>query len=264
MSYRDYLTNKSELTVRLSEVESRASGLGVGRLEVWPPRSARGRHIVGLIEDSGLDVVVVRASAQDVELAATLNTASLVSWQADTLLYFGIAPESLAAGSEPDALVRLTSSDEPETDVLVERVFRDYRNHYSSNPALRRINVVAAYQDWTRTALRSTMNSVFKVQSHGGAPAGLCVTDHEDEVYDEILLAGIVPKERGLGAYQNMLRMIGLRAQTANKESVVISTQAANIEVMRSWCRLGFLPILALNTIHVVRRNTLLAALGTK
>jgi hypothetical protein len=218
--------------------------------------------VVRLIEDSGLDVVIVRAGAEDVELASTLNTEALISCQADTLLYFKIAAESLAAGSAPDGLVRMASSDESDTDVMVERIFADYRNHYSSNPALRRINVVAAYKDWTRTALGSTGNAVLKALSADGAPAGLCVMDVEDESYDEILLAGIVPEERGQGAYQDMIGMIGVRAQAAGKSSVVISTQAANIGVMRAWCRLGFLPTIALNTFHVVRREIHRAALG--
>lgn len=262
MSYRDYLARQSELTVRTSDVESRASGLAIGRLEVWPPRSARGQDVVRLIQDSGLDVVIVRVGAEDVELAAALNTETLISWQADTLLYFKVASKPLAAGSPPDGLVQLSLADGPDADVLVERIFADYSNHYSANPALRKINVVTAYQDWTRTALGSTRNAVFKTLSDKGAPAGLCVTDVEDESCDEVLLAGIVPEERGRGAYQDMIRMIGVRAQAASKESVVISTQAANIGVMRAWCRLGFLPTIALNTIHVVRREIYRAALG--
>lgn len=79
MSYRNYFTSRPELTVRTSDVESRASGLGVGRIEVWPPKSVRGRDLVRLIEESELDVVIVRASAEDDELAAMLDTETLVS-----------------------------------------------------------------------------------------------------------------------------------------------------------------------------------------
>lgn len=255
MPYRDYLGRRSDLEVRISEVESRASGLAVGRLEVWPPESACGQDVIALIEASGLDVVIVRLGAEAINFAAALDTEIYASWQADTLLYFTITAEPLAAGCEPDALVPMVPGDESDADALVGRIFADYRNHYSANPALSRINVVAAYQDWTRAVLGTDGSAVFKSLGNSGAPAGLCVTDISDESFDEILLAGIVPEERGHGAYPRMLKMVGARAQAAKKESVVISTQAANLGVIRAWCRLGFLPTVALNTIHVVRRD---------
>jgi len=264
MSYRNYLAAEEELQVRLSEVESHASGLLVGRINVWPPRRTRGREVLGLIQDSGFDLVIVRAGAEDVELAATLNSPTLISWQADTLLYFEISTMSLAIGDASDGLVRLTPDDESAAEVLVERIFADYRNHYSSNPILREINVVAAYRDWARTALGSNKNAVFVALSPNGSASGLCVTDVDDESYDEVLLAGVVPEERGRGAYQDMVRRIGLQARDAGKESLVISTQAANLSVMRAWCRLGFLPTIALNTFHVMRRGVYQARAGDR
>jgi len=255
MPYKDYLAADTELRVHFSEVESRASGLSVGRMEIWPPRRTRGREVLGLIQDSGFDLVIVRAGAEDVELAATLDSPALISWQADTLLYFETSTTSLATGHASARLARLTQNDESAVDVLIGRIFADYRNHYSSNPILREINVVAAYRDWARTALGSTKNAVFAALTPNASASGLCVTDVEEESYDEILLAGIVPEERGHGAYQDMVRLIALQAQDAGKGSLVISTQAANVGVMRAWCRLGFLPTIALNTFHVMRRG---------
>jgi len=201
-------------------------------------------------------------SAEDFELSAALHSDKFVSWQADTLLYFSVAAESLASEAAPDALVKMTLSDERDADVLVERIFANYRNHYSANPALSRINVVTAYQDWTRASLGGAENAVYKALDTNGAATGLCVIDIDDESYDEVLLAGIVPEKRGQGEYQRVMKMVGARAQAASKEAVVISTQAANVAVMRSWCRLGFLPIITLNTVHVVRRNIVDVALG--
>lgn len=255
MSYRDYLATTLDLTVRKSDIESHASGLAIGRLEVWPPGSALGQDIALLIENSGLDLVIVRAGAQDVELAAKLNSRSLISWQADTLLYFKIEARSLAEGAETTCLEPLMSRDESIANALVERVFEGYRNHYSANPALGNIDVVKVYQDWTLNALRKDKNTVFTAVTSNGATAGLCVVDSEGDKYEEILLAGIVPEERGHGVYQEMIRSIGHNAHKSGKDSVVISTQASNIRVMRSWCRMGFLPTIALNTFHVMRRD---------
>lgn len=264
MSYRDYLGNHSDLVVHTSDVDSRASGVAVGRLAVWPPRSVRAEDVVSVIEESGLDVVIVRGSPEDAELAAALNTETFISWQADTLLYFVSTTQSLASGTRPDGLVKMAPSDRWDADVLIGRVFKDYKNHYSSNPVLRKIDVARAYQDWTRTALGRTGSAVFKALDAKGTPTGICVTDLDDESYAEILLAGIVPEKRGQGAYPKMIRMVAASAQAANKDSVVISTQASNLGVVRAWCRLGFLPTITLNTFHVVRRDVHRSALAKK
>ena len=49
MGYQTYLDGPAELVIRPSVVESRASGLEVGRLDVWPAGSADGRHVARLI-----------------------------------------------------------------------------------------------------------------------------------------------------------------------------------------------------------------------
>ena len=260
MGYRDHLDRPGGLAIRSSETESCRSGLTIGRLNVGPPGFVRGRDVVQLIERSEFDVVIVRASAEDTQLASELNTSRLISWQADTLLYFQATSRLLAAGSTPDRLVRLGTANAGEVDELIQQIFANYKNHYSSNPALSQIDVVAAYQEWARTALSSDSSAVTKSVGPDGSPVGLCVTDVGDESHVEIQLAGVVPDQRGRGAYQTLLRGVGQEAYFTGKESVVISTQAANTRVLRAWCRLGFLPSLALNTIHVVRKEILPAA----
>ena len=53
-----------------------------------------------------------------------------------------------------------------------------------------------------------------------------------------------------------MLRHVIARAGSLGKESVVISTQASNIAVMRAWARVGMLPTISLNTVHVMKRGS--------
>jgi len=256
------LADAAEICVRISDEESRAFGLTVGRLDLWPPVSFNVDHVFSLIEDSGLDLVILRVGADNVDFASQLHTEKLISWQADTLLYFEIDSVSLASADTSNVPMRLSECDELETDSLVQSIFEGYRNHYSANPLLERVSVVAGYQDWVRRALASTDRKVFKALTPDGSAIGLCVVDMASPASDEVLLAGIIPEERGRGAYQTMLSLTGREALALGKSSVVISTQAANVNVMRAWCRLGFLPQVALNTFHVVRRDTFQASLG--
>jgi hypothetical protein len=53
-----------------------------------------------------------------------------------------------------------------------------------------------------------------------------------------------------------MLRHVIARAGSLGKGSVVISTQASNTAVMRAWARVGMLPTISLNTLHVMKRES--------
>lgn len=240
--------------VRVSELESRASGVGVGRLDIWPMGAVSGSDARRMILDANLDVVIVRHSAQDVALAAQLQCAELIVLQADTLLYFEISTD--AAPTEPGAALRVLNSDDAaEVEGLVGAVFADYRNHWSANPLMGGIDVCAAYQDWALRCLATPGLSVMKAVADDGGTVGMAVVDERDAEVRDILLAGVLADQRRRGAYQAMMRGIIARAAAAGVATVAISTQAANVGVMRAWCRVGLLPTVALNTLHVIRRD---------
>lgn len=240
--------------VQVSELESRASGVGVGRLDIWPMGAVSGIDARRMILDAGLDVVIVRHSAQDVPLAAQLQCEELIVLQADTLLYFEICTDG--APAEGGAALRVLGSDDAaEVEGLVGEVFADYRNHWSANPLMRAINVCAAYQDWALRCLATPGLSVMKAVTADGGTLGMAIVDERDAEVRDILLAGVLPDHRRQGAYQAMMRAIISRAAAHGVPTVAISTQAANVGVMRAWCRMGMLPTVALNTLHVIRRD---------
>ena len=247
----------TEMRVQYSAVESSASGLSVGRVEIWPPGRISGREANDLIVNSGFDITIVRAGVEDVRLAAQLGVENFTSFQADTLLYFEISIEDLEDKVISSDLKRLTREDRLLTDSLVKNIFSGYQNHYSANPALVDIDVVAAYQQWTRSSLDLSNRVAYLFAVPDSNPCGLCVVDVEHPFFDEIILAGILPEQQGRGRYSNMVQEVIRRARRSGKQSLVISTQAANVKVMRSWCRMGFLPTIALNTFHVVRKEIL-------
>jgi len=256
MSYAAYRSLEGSPVVINSATESEASGLVVGRLDLWPPGITDGHKAIQLIQASECDLVVVRHSADDVRFAAQIKSSEFISWQADTLLYYSMeisGPESQISGIELDLLGHQNIQ---ISDSLIGRTFSDYRNHYSSNPLLSRIDVVAAYQDWTRACLNTPNTPVFRARDQDFGAFGICVLDETSTEFTEILLAGVVPEARRLGLYSSMFREVIQRQSQRSIPSLVISTQAANIGVIRAWSKIGLLPVLALNTVHVMRRES--------
>lgn len=240
--------------VTCSELETRASGFTVGRLEVWPAGAINGTRARELVLASGLDVVVLRCSADDARLAADMQCDELLVLQADTLLYFEV--EASRAREPMDLrLLALRPEETAEVDRLVGETFSNYRNHWSATPVFDDIDVQRAYQDWALRSLTQPGLAVLRVQTEGGQDVGVCLIDERPADLSDILLAGVLPAYRRQGLYQQMMRMVIDRAASQGKTSVAISTQAANVRVMRAWCRVGFMPVIALNTLHAVRRD---------
>lgn len=247
--------------VTCSELETRASGFTVGRLDVWPAGVISGTRARELVLESGLDVVVIRSSADDVRLAADMQCPELVILQADTLLYFEV--EARRASKPMDVGLRpLGPDDAPEVDRLVGQTFANYRNHWSATPVFDAVDVQGAYQDWAHRSLMQPGLAVMRVQAADGQDVGVCVVDERPPDLCDILLAGVLPTYRRRGHYQHMMRAVIDRAASQGRASVAISTQAANVGVMRAWCRVGFVPVIVLNTLHAVRRDRFPAAEG--
>ena len=249
-SFQDQV--KSALIVE-SFAESQATGLKVGRLEIWPVGLMSGEQSREAILSSKFDLVVVRYPAADFEFAQGLTSPLLQSLQADTLMYYEFRDcRDINAQERVDLQLReLSEGDVSILDSLIPRVFGGYKNHYSSNPLFESIDVTDAYLRWTNSCLNQRNISVLIASEPRLGEVGICVLDEISPDYAEILLAGIVSEARRQGIYSDMIRKILARVSLRESGTVVISTQAANIEVTRAWCRLGFLPIRALNTVHV-------------
>lgn len=258
MGYRDYRDRSDADVVPCvvpSDLESSASGLSVGRLTAWPTGAMDGRAVRRAILESAHDLVVVRSACDDVLLGAQLQCDELVCWQADTLMYFEISTAT-QSGAGPGSLEICDVGDRSDVDDMVRQAFADYRNHWAANPALARMSVTDAYADWATSSLTDRDRVVLRYSTQDGQAAGVCLVDDADERFEEILLAGVVPGQRRQGAYQSMLRQVIARAGSLGKDSVVISTQASNIAVMRAWARVGMLPTISLNTLHVMKRES--------
>ncbi len=250
-----FRSSSADLCIVESQAESRASGVHVGRLNVWSSGAASAEAIRRIISHSDYDVVIIRADASNMSFGADLQCSEFMSWQADTLLYFELSSEREQSSADSVEMRQLHKDDRQLADQLVAEIFADYRNHYSTNIQLAKIDLVDAYQDWTANFLESESGSVWVARNPNTEPVGICVLDESQENCHEIVLAGIVPSQRRMGLYSDMVRAVALRASSMSIQRIVISTQAANVSVMRTWCRLGFVPTRAINTFHVVRKT---------
>lgn len=137
----------------------------------------------------------------------------------------------------------------PEILEVLDSSFSNYRNHYTANPLLDMSSATESYHNWAASVLDRNPENVVVVELDHKV-AGLAVIEGNQEGTNEILLAGIGEEFQRRGAYVSLLSGVcGISAQRGY-EQVVISTQSRNIAVQKAWAKIGFSPVLSIDTFH--------------
>ncbi len=240
-----------------SPSESARFGLHVGRLVISSGQRVDSAAIDRAVTSAELDVIVLRYPAVEVQLFAELSALSgFETLYADTLLHWewrhvpGHTPHPVGAS------LRLTTVSADRVGDIVRTVFADYPNHYAANPLLGRAAALDGYVEWATTSVSSGDAIAHLLIDADGGSVGFAVVDRSAALPD-VLLAGIEPAHRGRGRYGDLIRAVMHAEVGAGSTGLTISTQAHHVTVMAAWARLGWLPLRAVTTVHLVRRGLL-------
>lgn len=252
MSLETYRQGPALPKVELSVVESERTGLRVGRLSCSETTDWRAFDPLEAIKASGLDFVVMRYPAHRVEIAERLQDPSVRSWVADTLLYVSVDADAVR---KPTGSTQLGPADfrTPGMRSLVRGTFTGYQNHYSASSAFADISVPDAYADWAIRQLQDGLVGGYVLHDGAERFIGFAVLDESSATENDLTLVGIHPEHRGRGNYTQLLRHLAALTRTQGKTHLITSTQVSNLRSLRGLFSEGFLPVLALNTLHVVR-----------
>ena len=238
------------MTPRLSESESGRFGYRIGRLDIADD--------VGLADIAqcfnGFDVVIVRAPASLRSLPAALaRLDDHYAIAADNLCYWEWRLDQAPAVDLPAGLMVSDKFELSDLMDVVRASFAGYGNHYAANPLFAPTDVLDGYCEWVEGLLSSGGSSCFVLHERGGALMGFALIDWTADIA-EIRLAGMSPPAQGRGLYASLLNAVMTEAMDRDRVPIRISTQSDNINVMRSWARLGLLPKSTIATHHVVKR----------
>ena len=241
------------VVVHDSEVESDRFGLRIGRVRVEADVD------VAELEAAcaGYDVVILRCRADAIDLPFRLL--GLREFRAVTADHLGVwrwdvaevptvpLPEGWTVGPSTDAAI---------VEQVVRVTFAGYRNHYRANPLFDPQAALDGYVDWALSVLDRSDDSCTVLWDDTGDAVGVALVDWSDEIPD-VELAGIRPRAQGQGRYGALMAAVMRLTRDRSRPALTISTQSHNVNVMRAWARLGFLPVDTLTTMHLVRRDLL-------
>jgi GNAT superfamily N-acetyltransferase len=242
--------DSDDFIVTASPAESARFGIEVARVVVGRHSSIAVADVIEAIVATGADLFIVRYPAEHVEwshrLFADLQPRTV--FHADTLMYWHL---EVGAGSGRPPASGLAVETSPGADAvahLIGRIFVDYTNHYAANPFLDHQAALEGYQEWATVSC--TGGDCVTVVNEGEPIAVATLEKSISSV--EILLAGVDPAWQGKGVYSTLVWAVEQQAAELGVPSVVISTQAHNVKVQRSWARHGFVPAATVETVHVI------------
>jgi len=247
MSWYDAL-EAGELTVRPSVDAAKRFGVSIDRMSVSASAGTPLAEVLGAVERSTADVIVLRYPARETTWFAALANGPRRALLADTVVYWSLPT---GKGRRPAPLAGFSTRLEPTADDdlvddLVADVFGDSGNHYCSNPLFDRTLALAGRQDWARRRIADAGAVVLRGPDR--RVLALAAIDQQRS-WTEIQLAGVVPAEQGRGRYGHLLAAI---EDACTSRRLVVSTQGHQTGIQRIWARYGFEPVHNLLTVHLV------------
>lgn len=171
---------------------------------------------------------------------------------ADTLVYY--SKDLATAPEKPLVNTKFTirtahPDDAAQLAEIVPVIFKDYTNHYFSNPLLNREQISAGYTEWAVNYISGDGRICFVVEDEKRIIAfTTCSFDgHEGE----IVLNGVLPEFQGMGVYSDIVRHISHTFKSQGIGVLKISTQIQNHRVQRVWINEGFKIYSSFLTIHL-------------
>jgi GNAT superfamily N-acetyltransferase len=213
------------------------------------------------IDDSKVDIAIVRVPAGAMNLVATLDASGLPSLVADALVHYAGNVATLDTEPPRDATLRLYPIVEADRDTLASTaraVFDGYVSHYHANRLFDRAKVLDGYVEWaSRFATGEVAGCEAALIDSGGEIAGFsCIETTRDGAEMRGILNGVLPAFRGRGVYRDMLRTLLRRCRDAGIGRFSIATQVQNVAVQRVWMSEGLMIERAEATIHIDARRS--------
>lgn len=213
------------------------------------------KDLPGILAANQPDVLIVRLDAVSIAQHHLLQVAGYSVIFADALVYYTmpLQPGLPAALRNPLSFVEVTPQNKAILAQMVPVIFKDYTNHYFSNPILPAQKITEGYIEWATDYLHSEISSRYAwLVYKGDVPIGFATCEVSDNNKTcEGVLYGVHPEHAGAGVYTDIIRFTRNFFAEQGFEKMKVSTQLQNYAVQKVWTREGFTLNHAFYTYHL-------------
>jgi len=244
-----------------SEIESNRFNLRIlrGTQESLDPQA-----ISHIIDAERADVAIIRIPATEQHTVHILDRTGFPYICADNLVYYACDLATYTPKPLRNAHLKFVPCSDAEygaLNVLVDKCFTDYTNHYYSNPVLDKTDILAGYKEWAlKYATSNSPTQTCLLVKRGDTVIAFSTYRFEGNEC-EIILNGVAPEESRAGVYSDLVRFAQAHFKGLGCKTMIVSTQVQNYAVQKVWAREGFQLAYAYTTVHI---NALLGEHDTR
>lgn len=216
------------------------------------------------ISNNRPDILIVRIPAALKEEQYKLAETGFQVLHCDTLVYYFCSLRTVTVAELRNQLqFHLVNR---ETSGLIGEltgiIFADYKNHYSSNPHLKKELILEGYKEWAQSFVHEEDSSKYGwYVTLNDAIVAFALCSITDENTCEGVLYGVKHEVSGKGIYSDLVRFTQQFFKEKGMKIMKVSTQVQNYSVQKAWIKEGFNLKEAFDTCHI---NCFLSSNDTK
>lgn len=136
---------------------------------------------------------------------------------------------------------------------LIGPIFKNYPNHYYSNPLLTKTSITQGYIEWAESLFEKEYCdtwTMFDLNTNKIVAFFIC--NKETNKIVDMILGGCAPDARGNGVFYNLIYHIKKHYKGQGFTTLKVSTQLQNIKAQRIYQKSGFRIVSSYETYHII------------
>lgn len=247
------MNNFKNVTLNFAKEESQRFGIRVFR---GMAEEIDEKEILHDVIESEVDLAILRIPSKYHHKINRLNRTGLPYIVADNLVYYYVElnnynPRELR--NKNLEFIKCELGHVVILNQLVDECFKDYSNHYYSNPYLDKNGVLEGYKEWARCYISSEESGRLSwlVQVDGRFIGFATCSFNKEQDEAEGVLYAVTPEAAGSGVYGDIIRFTQSFFKAQGFKWMKVSTQIQNYAVQKVWSREGFFLKKAYDTVHI-------------
>ncbi|MBE0637793.1 MAG: hypothetical protein IH598_04675 [Bacteroidales bacterium] len=236
-----------------SLLDSKRFGLDIHRAT---PKEFNLNELKKYIYKEKVDILFLRLESSIKDRHSALNALGFPFIHCDTLVYY----ECNLDNYHPKQLKNVLKFEEVSSrnieliSNIVQKIFVDYKNHYTTNYLLDKKSIIDGYVEWAKNYVsdKGAGRISWLVRNDRGELLGFatCSFDTENGQCEGILY-GVLPEKSGGGIYGDLIRFTQTYFKSMGLKKMLVSTQVQNFAVQKVWTRESFYMSKSYDTYHI-------------
>lgn len=233
-----------------SESESKRFGLSVHRGET---EEIDDKKIFEYILENKVDILILRVNSNTKAEQYKLTSLGFPVLHCDTIVHYAYDLKKHNYKKLRNSLDFKVAKEKdlPLLEDLISVIFKDYKSHYFNNPLLDNSKMIEGYQEWIKSHVNSSTDSIAWIVYKNHKPIGFAACTYNQEkkwYYGDIF--GILP-ESGLGLYNDIVQFTYNYFKKLNYKKGIGVTQTNNFISQKLWASQGAKIFKSYDTYHI-------------